>query len=61
VNQLGDQRSQQSGDGAWAGSQPWIVKGERSGLLARTAMTESVSLFLELERAIYCFAVDLIS
>jgi len=28
--------------GAWAGSQLWILKGERSGLLTRTA-TESVS------------------
>jgi len=41
-------------------SQPWILRGEQSGLLTRTSTTESVSLctpdekltaFLELERA----------
>jgi hypothetical protein len=26
-------------DGAWAGSQLWILKGERSGLLTRIAAT----------------------
>jgi hypothetical protein len=41
-------------------SQPWILRGERSGLLTRIAATESVSLgeriklasFLEVESAI---------
>ena len=56
-------------DSAWAGSQPWTAKGERSGLWTRMA-TESVSscvrdeivtAFLELERAIHEFAVSLIS
>ena len=47
-------------DGVWAGSQLSTLKGERFGLWTRVA-TESVSWFLELERAIYCFAVDLIS
>jgi hypothetical protein len=49
-------------------SQPWILAGERFGLLTRTA-TESVSIvradekltaFVELERAIHKFAVSLI-
>jgi hypothetical protein len=31
-------------DRAWAGSQPWILTGERSGLLTRIAMGISVSL-----------------
>ena len=31
-------------DGGRAPSQPWIVKGEQSGLQMRIAMTESVSL-----------------
>jgi hypothetical protein len=31
-------------DGAWAGSQLWILKDQQSGLLMRIATTESVSL-----------------
>jgi len=34
--------------GAWAGSQPWIAKGERSGLLMLMA-TESVSLSAQMK------------
>jgi hypothetical protein len=36
-------------DGAWAGSQPWIAKGEQSGLLTRIAATESSSLFVRMK------------
>jgi hypothetical protein len=54
-------------DGVGAGFQFSILKGEQSGLLTRMA-TESVSssgpkksAFVELERAIHDFALDLIS
>jgi hypothetical protein len=30
--------------------QPWILKGERSGLQTHTAMTESVSLCVRMKR-----------
>jgi hypothetical protein len=35
--------------GVWAGSQPWIYKGEQSGLQTLIAATESVSLLARMK------------